>query len=46
MGERVGKADHTIWEGTPNEKKTTRWTKSSHDKTATGTRQPRKEYDT
>lgn len=46
MGKRIGKADHTFWEGTSNEKKTAGWTKSSYDKIATGTRQSWKEYDT
>lgn len=46
MGKRIGKADHTFWEGTSNEKKTARWTKSSYVKVATRTRQSWKEYDT
>lgn len=46
MGKRIGKADHTLWEGTSNEKKTAGWTKSSYFEVATRTRQSRKEYDT
>jgi len=45
MGKRVGKANHTIWEGTSNEKKTAGRTKSSHDKAATRTWQSWKKYD-
>lgn len=45
VGKRIGKADHTIWEGTPDEKKTAGRAKSSHDKAATGTWQSRKKHD-
>lgn len=46
MGKRIGKADHTVWERTSDEKKTAGRTKGSHDKVATRTRQPWKEHDT
>lgn len=46
MGKRIGKAYHTFWKGTSNEKKTAGWTKSSHDKVAARTWQSWKEYDT
>lgn len=45
MGKRIGKANHTIWKRTSNEKKTAGWTKSSHVKVAARTWQSRKEHD-
>jgi hypothetical protein len=46
MGKRIGKADHTFRKGTSNKKKTAGWTKSSHVKVTTRTRQSWKKYDT